>query len=323
MHTPLVSTIIVSFNTAELTCQAVQSALDEYKHSLIDGEVIVVDNNSSDNSVTQLNKQFGKRIQLIESKKNLGFAAGNNLGIQKSTGRYILLLNSDARLHTGALKALLNVFEKYKDKNTAQQAHTHEIDRVGIVSGKLLNPDGSLQKQGGALPSLLTISLWWLFPLPVSFSFFPNSVSYHIENDHFFEREQIIGWLGGTALMIKRAVIDEIGVLDEGIFMYAEDVEYCLRASDHHWDIVYTPDAEITHFGSASGSSAKATLGEVIGLEYVAVKHFPAWKAELTRKILRLGSLLRLCFFGILLGNGKKKETYQEAFKALASDQLR
>lgn len=313
------STIIVSYNTVDLTCNAVQSVLNEYLHSKIDGEVIVIDNNSADDSTHQLKRLFHDHIKLIESDKNLGFAGGNNLGIEQACGEFIFLLNSDTTVHPGAIKSILKKFKKYPDKDTAELENTHKVDRLGIVSCKLLNLDGTLQKQGGALPSLKTIAFWWLLPVPSSVYKFPPSVSYHIEQDEFYETEQSIGWVGGTAMMIKREVIEEIGVLDEGIFMYAEDVEYCMRATDHHWDILYTPDGEITHFGSASSSSDRATLGEVIGLYYLAQKHFPAWKASAVRKILRLGCLLRWFLFGIIAGHEKKKKVYQEAFQKLAT----
>lgn len=315
---PLVSTIIVSYNTADLTCHAVQAVLNNYKHTHIDGEVIVVDNKSTDSSVTRLRKLFHDHIHLIQNKKNLGFAAGNNIGILKSRGQFVFLLNSDTVISNGDIKELLSTFQRYPDVNTAEQANTNEVDRLGIVSGRLVNLDGTLQKQGGALPSLWTIFLWWLWPLPGSASLSPNW-SYHIEDPNFFEKEQKIGWVGGTAMMVRREVIDEIGLLDEGIFMYAEDVEYCLRARDHHWDIVYNPNTAIAHFGSASSSSGRATLGELIGLRYLANKHFPTWKASLIRKFLRLGCLLRLILFGIILGNEQKKKIYQEGFQKLSA----
>lgn len=316
---PILSTIVVSYNTADLTCNAVDSVLDEYRHSHIDGEVIVIDNNSSDNSVDKLRKLFSNHIQLIQNKHNSGFAAANNQGIKRAKGKYVFLLNSDTVIHPGSIKQLLNVFTRYPDKDTSEQANTQLADRVGIVSGKLLNLDGSLQKQGGALPTLWTLFLWWVLPLPANLVPFPPQWSYHIEDEHFFEKEQLIGWVGGTAMMIRHEVIEEIGLLDEGIFMYSEDVEYCLRAKNHHWDTLYTPHSEITHFGSASSSPEFATLGEIIGLNHLANKHFSAWKYTFTRKLLRLGSLLRLVLFGIILGHEKKKKIYQEAYSKLSA----
>lgn len=314
MHTSLkVSTIIVSYNTAELTSRAIDSVLKEYKHSNISGEIIVVDNNSTDNSVSLLKKQFGRTISLIEQQKNLGFAAGNNIGIRKSTGQFVLLLNSDAQLLPGAISALLKVFKTHPDNaNTQLLANTHQADQVGIVSGKLLNTDHSLQFQGGALPSITNIFLWWALPFPGSW--IPIGLSYHIEDARFYEQEQLIGWVGGTAMMIKREVIDMIGELDEEIFMYAEDVEYCMRARKHHWDVIYTPDAEILHHGSASSSTDNSLKGEIHGLLFVFQKHFQVWKYHLLRAILLFGTLQRVLLFDIILGHAKSKKIYSEIF---------
>lgn len=122
VHAPLVSTIIVSYNTADLTCHAVQAVLNNYKHTHIDGEVIVVDNKSTDSSVTRLRKLFHDHIHLIQNKKNLGFAAGNNIGILKSRGQFVFLLNSDTVISNGDIKELLSTFQRYPDVNTAEQA---------------------------------------------------------------------------------------------------------------------------------------------------------------------------------------------------------
>lgn len=313
----LISTIIVSYNTADLTCKSVESVLKEYQHSQIDGEVIVVDNNSTDDSVEQL-QQFGSNIQIIRNTENVGFAKANNQGITKSIGSYIFLLNSDAFVHPGAIKNLLEIFKKYPDQATAAQEATRKIDRVGMVSGKLLNKDGSLQQQGGALPSLFTLAVWWLWPFPFRLPFLSHQFDYHINDLRYFDKEQLAGWLAGTALMLRREMVSEIGLLDESIFMYAEDVEYCMRAAAHHWDIVYTPTAVITHLGSASSAPEHATIAEVTRLNYVFSKHFPGLQSFLAWKILKLGTLLRLLLFGIILGNAKQKKTYQEIFRRLS-----
>lgn len=312
-----VSTIIVSYNTAQLTAKSVQAVIDEYDASKIDGEIIVVDNNSSDESVQLLEKLFKNNIHLIKSQRNLGFSKGNNLGVSKAQGKYIFFLNSDAFIHKSAIKHLLHVFEKYPDRSTAQQAHTALIDRAGIVSGMLLNSDGTVQKQGGALPSLWTLLLWWLLPLPAGISLIPHRWSYHIEDESFFWSEQKIGWLGGTALMVRRELLDEIGGFDESIFMYAEDVELCLRATKHHWDVVYTPSAKITHLASASSSASTAIIGEVVGIKYVAQKHSSFFHYLLILKILKLGTILRYLVFGIILRHETKQKVYKEIYSKL------
>lgn len=315
MPTVQLSTIIVSYNTADLTIQAIQSVLDNYQQDNISGEIIVVDNHSTDHSVAQIRKQFSKKVHLIENKKNTGFAIANNQGIQHATGHYLFLLNSDTQLHPHAIKHLLSIFSKYPDDlSTAQLKNASQvIDRVGMVSGKLLNPDSSVQPQGGALPSLWNLAVWWLWPLPGSFPFFTQA-QYHIQDQSFFTSEQTTGWLGGTALLVRRSLIDEIGVLDENIFMYAEDVDWCIRAHHHHWDVLYTPSAEITHFGSASSSTEQSLQKEITGLLYVTAKHWSVWKYRLLVWLFRFGAALRWLLFGIISNNEKKQTLYAQIF---------
>lgn len=307
------STIIISYNTADLTTQAVQSVLDNYEQDHISGEVIVVDNNSSDSSVQQIQKTFGKKVQIIENKKNVGFAGANNQAMKIAKGEYFFLLNSDTILKPHAIQNLLKQFEKYPDQDTSELRSTPKlIDRLGIVTGKLLNQDGTIQPQGGALPSLLTIKLWWLWPFAFSIPFLPPRWQYHVEDSSYFDKDQVMGWVGGTAMMIRRELVSQIGMLDDNIFMYAEDVEFCWRARKHHWDILYTPTADITHFGSASSSKSNSIISEIKGLLYVTAKHMGSWQYQAIRFTLLIGALLRYVLFGIILSDAKKKQAYQE-----------
>jgi GT2 family glycosyltransferase len=107
-------------------------------------------------------------------------------------------------------------------------------------------------------------------------------------------------WVGGTAMMIRRSVIKEIGLLDSAIFMYGEDIEFCMRASAHHWDVAIHNGAYITHLGSRSGSSENALQGELLGYIYIWSKHKPLWQLPLAKGILLFGILLRIIIFSIL-----------------------
>lgn len=316
---PVVSTIIISYNTADLTIHAIESVLANYSQDAIEGEVIVVDNASSDDSVDRIRAQFGKKVIIISNPTNDGFAAANNIGIKQAKGAYYFLLNSDTILKPHAIKHLLYVFHNHVENYATQQLENTPklIDRVGLVSGMLLNPDGSIQPQGGALPTLINLMSWWLWPLPGNVPLFPARQEYHATSPDFFRAPQQMGWLGGTALLIKREVIDEIGDLDANIFMYAEDVELCWRAQQHHWDIVYTPSAQITHLGSASSSSTRAIIGEIRGLKYVLAKHMSDVQYQLAMIILRIGAHLRMGLFGIILNDAKKKRTYTEIIALL------
>ncbi|HSW90052.1 MAG TPA: glycosyltransferase family 2 protein [Patescibacteria group bacterium] len=286
----LLSVIIVSYNTKELTKQTIRSVLVSSPGS----QVIVIDNNSHDGSVEFLQKEFGKKITCIENRENVGFARANNQGINQATGEYILLLNSDTQVLDEALKKMVLALDTHPE--------------FGVISCELQNPDGSYQPQGGALPTLVNVAAWWLWPFPGQM---PLVKPY--QNSNLVASDQslvTVGWVAGTAMMVRREVIDAIGGLDEQIFMYAEDVEYCQRARRADWRIGLVAGAKIEHIGSASSSKAKATLGEVKGLLYLFKKSFPLWQLPVLRLVFAAGALLRSVLFGILGRNEEAKALY-------------
>lgn len=291
MSKPSLSVVIVSYNTKDLTLETIESVGFEDSR-----EIIVVDNHSSDGSVEALQKKFSEKIHIIARKDNAGFAVANNEGIKASKGEIILLLNSDTIVQKNALEVMVNAFETYSS--------------YGILSCRLENVDGSFQPQGGTLPSLFNVAGWWLWPIPGQFPFIPayqDSTQIPV-SEHSDPVPR--GWVGGTAMFMRRSLIDQIGYLDERIFMYAEDVDLCLRASQKGWKIGIVPSASIVHIGNASGSSSRALLGEIKGLLYLWKKHFSAWELFLLRLIIWKGALLRYLLFGILLGRKGARELY-------------
>lgn len=318
----MLSTIIINYNTPDLTIQAIKSVLANYTTDHIEGEIIVIDNASSDDSVKRLKHEFGHTIQLLINRENNGFAGANNQGMEMAKGEYFLLLNSDTIVQSGAINALLDVFRRFPENdNTAHLAgEKKEIDRIGIVGPQLLNPDKTIQPHGGALPNVFNLTAWWMWFLPGVFPLLHDSKSYHSQLPNTFLLEQKVGWVGGTAMLIKRDLFEEIGGLDEGIFMYAEDVEYCLRATNHHWDVMRTPKSQIIHFGSSSSSGEDSLIGEITGLKYVLSKHFSPIAYRYLTFMLWFGTVLRLVLFGIILSDAKKKHTFQNILKAFQEE---
>ena len=298
----LITTIIVSYNTADLTCQAIKSVIDDALKNQIEHEVIVVDNASSDNSVKkikQLTKKFSQ-VRLFENKKNLGFAKANNQAIKKAKGEFIFLLNSDAQVIPGSLTRLAHALQ-------TNQA-------LGIVSPLLLNPDKTLQNQGGDLPSLFSVAnqMFFLDDLPIIGQYLPSPQKKFLPK----KSPTYMGWVAGTAMMIKSEVIDQVGFLDEKIFMYAEDVDYCWRARQQGFQIALVPEAKVIHYGSASSSSARAIEGEFLGLIYLFKKHQPSWKLSFLKLILLTGASLRVVLFAII-GQKEKSLIYKQVLDKL------
>jgi GT2 family glycosyltransferase len=305
------SVIIVSFNTKELLRQCLDSI---FKHTRgIDFEVIVVDNASEDGSREYLKTQNLKlktttqKLKPILNNLNLGFAKANNQGIKLSRGKYILLLNSDTELKENSLKKMVDWME--------------ENQSVGISSCQLVYQDGRLQGTGGYFPNLLRIFNWMFFidDLPVIKeifqSFHPHEPKTSWLSSSYFQKKRFQDWVSGAFFLMRKKVIDQIGLLDEEFFMYVEEVEFCYRAKQASWQVAYVPITKITHFARKSGSQAHALLGEYRGVIKFYKKHQPFWQLPILRIILKAGAVLRLLIFGIIKGDRDKKEIYKQSLK--------
>lgn len=325
------SIIIVSYNTAQLTVDAVNSVLSDLasNQSLAEkSEIIIVDNNSQDDSIAML-KRLAKSskvvpIFLILNQENLGFAQANNQGIKQATGEFILLLNSDTRVRPDALTQLINSFTQHPlDGTTARlSSHQGKLDHLGILAASLLNEDGSYQPQGGSLPTLtrLAVQMLLLDDLPLIGKLLPTvqeTGRAAVRRSHRSAQLQQKGWVAGTAMMIRRQVFEEVGMLDPNIFMYGEDVEFCMRTKHKHWDVAVDPQAEVVHLGSASSSGEQAILGEIKAYLYIWAKHKPHWQRRFLKIGLYLGITLRIGLYRFVVKNNKLAKTYQQALNLL------
>jgi N-acetylglucosaminyl-diphospho-decaprenol L-rhamnosyltransferase len=303
------SILIVSYNTANLTLQTLESvlaSLEQTPELLKQSEVIVVDNNSSDDSVKKI-KQFKKNnsknlnLTLIENSDNKGFGVANNQAAQKATGKYLLLLNSDTIVQADALQKLVTTMEQQP--------------QLGIGAAKLLNKDGSIQYQGGDLPSLRALIGHYLFfkNLPLIGKLFTSTqlTGKKAQPQTYNQPLVYLGWVGGTTLTISKDLYQKLGMLDEKIFMYGEDVELCLRNHLAGFKTAIITNAEITHLGSASSSSQNAIAGEIKGYLYIFKKHFSKFKYQLAKLIIKTGVILRVWLFGKILNDEKKGQIYQ------------
>ena len=333
----LLSVIIVSYNTKDLTIQALTSLLKEIKSSDLlkkKSEILLVDNHSQDGSIQAIKQFFHQAkfrdYQLIVNKKNLGFARANNQALKQAQGQYLLLLNSDTIVQPGAIDTLVKTFIQHPDQlaTATTQDSDEMVDYLGILSPTLLNADGSLQPQGGSQISLRAIfnQMFFLDDLPVIGKYLPSTQqtgrSQQLNQQQLLDKQrqqtQLIykAWVSGAAMMIRKAVIDQIGYLDKNIFMYGEDQEFCLRARNHHFDIAVHPHAEVVHLGSASSSSEQAIVGEFKSYQYIWQKHFPAYQQRLLRWILRAGARFRMLIYR-LTGNQRQATIYREALAAI------
>lgn len=260
---PDISIVIVSFNTAALTRQCLEKA--QACATDLRCEVIVVDNASHDGSADMVAAEF-PQVRLIRLAANRGFAGGNNQGIRVASGRYILLLNSDAFLVPGVLE------------NTV--SYMNAKPGIGVLGCKLTNPDGSLQPSARMLPGPLNKILH----ISGLSSRFPKSRFFGRVDfswwDHASPRR--VGWVVGAFFMIRRTVVEQIGGLDERYFLYFEEIDFCRTARRAGWDVVFYPGASVVHLGgqSSTGSTERrsASGSQLTGIRITSeLRYYRKW----------------------------------------------
>ncbi|WP_199624230.1 glycosyltransferase family 2 protein [Paenibacillus alkalitolerans] len=228
------SIIIVNYNTRQLTLDCISSLLQSetsYKY-----EIVLVDNGSSDGSVNAVRSQFPS-VNIIVNTENVGFSKANNQGIQRATGRYVLLLNSDTVVEPSTLSAMIDFMDRNPD--------------VGTSGCKLVLPDGTLDeacKRGFPTP---LASFYYAFGFSRRF---PNEPKYnqyklsHLNPNEVHEVDCLVG----AFMIVRREVIQQIGGLDENFFMYGEDIDWCYRIKEAGWKVVYYPKTTVIHYKGAS-----------------------------------------------------------------------
>lgn len=227
------SVVIVSWNTRELLTRCLRSVIGDIETSRIAAEIIVVDNASGDGTVDSLRGSF-PTVRFRALKTNLGFAAASNVGIKESAGDAFLLLNPDTEIVSGAMLALLNTL--------------YATPHTGMVSGLLLNGDGSPQSSGYRFPGVIQ-SIFDFFPLHPRL--LDSSVNGRVPPGDGVSPYEIDHPLG-ACMMVRREVVDRVGLLDERYFMYSEEIDWCQRIRRAGWSIVMAPKARIIHHGGTS-----------------------------------------------------------------------
>jgi GT2 family glycosyltransferase len=243
------SIIIVNWNARDFLTQCLRSLQATAIHSspatqsLTFGnyiaETLVVDNGSTDGSAATVLDNFAW-AKLISNDRNCGFAPANNQAIRLSTGRYILLLNSDTEVRSGAIEALVSFMD-------AQPT-------AGAAGARLLNADGSLQPS--CQPMLTPWREFWRLT-------FLDSVwrrSTYPMTQWTLSEPYRVEVIKGACLMLRRSALDRIGLLDEQYFMYTEEVDLCYRLLYDGWTLHWVPQARVIHYGGASSQQMAETM---------------------------------------------------------------
>jgi GT2 family glycosyltransferase len=262
------SIVIVSYNARvdlEACLDSLAAAPPATPH-----EVIVVDNASTDGSAEAVEPRV-PGVQLVRLERNVGFAAGNNAGIRRSSGELVLLLNSDTIVAPGAIDALVDRLRASPSAGAAGPRLVDGSGRAELSFGRMLSPLAELKRK--TLVALRhrgvgTIERWI---------------------ERATRREQLVDWVSGAALLVYRRDAEAVGLLDERFFLYTEDVDFCAALRARGRQILFAPAAEITHLRGRSRASAPAEMQAAYRRSQIAFyeKHHPGWVSAL-RWYLRL-----------------------------------
>jgi GT2 family glycosyltransferase len=245
------SVVIVSFNTCALLARCLRTLMRELEG--ISAEVFVVDNASSDGSPEMVESQFPS-VQLIRSSVNRGFGAANNLALRRASGRYAILLNSDAFPEPNSLRRAIE--------------HMDADGEVALGGARLIGQDGAWQPSGRLFPSLLNDFLT-LSGLSARFpysSFFGRADRTWAD----ITRSAEVDWVPGAFSIIRRSVLDRVGLFDEDFFFYYEEVDLCVRLKRHGYRVWYYADVVVVHLGGESSKKVTSQQFSESGAQLAA-----------------------------------------------------
>lgn len=230
-----ISVCVVSFQSSKLLRDCLYSLKE---NCTLAYEVIVVDNGSSDGVQQMLEQEFPD-VRFTQNDYNAGYTRPMNQALRQAQADYLLQLNPDTLVLPGALETLVGFLKEHP--------------QAGICGPKVLNSDMTLQKpcrRGEPTPMAVFSYFLGLNSLFPKSKLFGGYLMNYMDED---ETHQVAG-VAGSCMLIRRAVIDQIGYLDEDFFAYQEDADYCHRARQAGWQVFYVPQAQIIHFGSMGGS---------------------------------------------------------------------
>jgi GT2 family glycosyltransferase len=275
------SIIIVNYNGGKDLKPCLTSVYRETK--AISFEVILVDNGSTDGSVEIVEENF-PQVRIIRNEENRGFAAANNIAIRQAAGQYILLLNPDTEVLNRAIEKTIEFME--------DKLH------VGIVGCKLVYPDRSVQPSVRPFPSVIGTFLEATFLYLV----FPSKKVVRRNGIPNFEfaKTQKIDWLIGAYFMIRRSVLDKLGLLDEQFWIYGEEIDYCQRARSVGYETWYVADAEVIHHYGGMIPSLRVIVWLHFGWTIYIDKHYRGLTRLLITYLLYFGSVMRIIVYPII-----------------------
>jgi N-acetylglucosaminyl-diphospho-decaprenol L-rhamnosyltransferase len=288
---PDVSVVVVSYDALPW--------LERCLESVRGIETIVVDNGSTDGTVARVRERFPE-VQLVE-QGNRGLAAGWNVGLERTSTPFVLILNADAWLTEGSLERLVAFAEQHPE--------------AAVVGPRLLNPDGTLQRSVRGFPTLWRLATEYLFLRKLA----PGSQLLNGFYAGGFAHDEVreADFVMGACMLVRREAVDAVGPLDESFFLFAEETDWCYRFVQAGWKVLFFPGAECVHVGGAS-HGGRLFRENVRGHLRFLAKHHGEGEAERARRLLRAALRLRAAIF-----RGERGRMYGDAAAWLGSGRVR
>ncbi len=232
----MISFIILTWNSQIYIEQCIKSILNDLANikSKYKYEILIIDGGSQDKTLNILKELCCKyhEINVINLDKNMGTTISRNIGIRKSLGKYIFVLDSDTEVQEGTISTLIDIFNKK--------------DNIGIVAPRLFYPDGSIQPSCKKFPTIKT-KIYKYIPFNITRKIAEKSELYNNIYEKEYKKITEVDYCISAAWMVNREAINDIGLFDENIFYAPEDVDYCLRMWLKGWKVIYNPLASVIH----------------------------------------------------------------------------
>lgn len=276
-----ISAIIINYNTSKMTTKAIE--IFKKKAQNFKYEIILIDNNSTDKISAVEVERLG--VRLIANQENLGFAKAVNQGMKLAKGEYVLLLNSDVLMLDDNFQQMIEFMDSEQ--------------KVGIIGPKLVHPQSkNIQASCGRFPTLTRELMKFLKLykiLPVGTMIYPNYF-----NRRKFIKNQEVDWVSGGCMLIRRKLIEQIGNMDEHYFFGVEDMDFCFRAKQKRWLVVFFPLYKVFHYHGLSSGGKRSLFSlknEKTGIDYFFKKFYP--QKNISRLIVGLLYKIKLFILSI------------------------
>ena len=267
--------------------------IEQCLESLAGVETILVDHGSTDGTVPRVRERFPD-VRVVE-QENRGLGAGLNVGMRAEPAGYHLLINSDAWLLGDALARLVAFADAHED--------------AAVVAPRLRNPDGTLQRSVRGFPTLWRVATEYFFLRRLAPHSHAFNAYYAGDFDHASARP--VEWVMGSCFLVRRAAVDQIGMLDEDFFLFSEETDWLYRFHRAGWTVWFTPDAEAVHVGGAT-HGGRMYVENVRGILRWFAKHRGPRDAARARGLLAVALRLRGLVF-----RGERGRMYRDAARAL------